>query len=125
MKKRTAFGITTVVIALLGLVACTGSAPSKPKVEVDKAKLAVFQTLPAEMDAASNPITDEKVALGRMLYYDPRLSKSQDISCNTCHDLNKYGAEREPVSTGIKGQKGARNAPTVYNAAGHIAQFWD
>ena len=88
-------------------------------------KLQVFKALPAVMESAGNPITDEKVVLGRMLYYDPRLSKGQDISCNTCHLLNKYGVDDGPVSTGHKGQKGTRNAPTVYNAAGHFVQFWD
>src|ERR1035438_7256126 len=60
-----------------------------------------------------------------MLYYDARLSKGQDVSCNSCHDLNKYGVDSQPVSDGDKGQKGTRNAPTVYNAAGHFVQFWD
>ena len=77
------------------------------------------------MDSASNPITEDKVNLGRMLYYDARLSRGQDVSCNTCHALDKYGVDDEALSTGFKGQKGARNAPTVYNAAGHFVQFWD
>lgn len=92
---------------------------------VDPAALKMFAPLPAEMDSASNPISDAKVNLGRMLYYEPRLSRSQDVSCNTCHQLDKYGIDNEPVSTGFKGQRGSRNAPTVYNAAGHVAQFWD
>jgi cytochrome c peroxidase len=60
-----------------------------------------------------------------MLYYDARLSRGQDVSCNTCHALDKYGVDDEALSTGFKGQKGSRNAPTVYNAAGHFVQFWD
>jgi cytochrome c peroxidase len=63
--------------------------------------------------------------LGRMLYYEPRLSKAQQISCNSCHMLDKYGVDDQPTSDGHKGQKGTRNAPTVYNAAGHFVQFWD
>ena len=97
----------------------------KPGVEVDSAKLGIFKALPPVMDSAANPISEEKVALGRMLYYDPRLSKGQDVSCNSCHELSKYGADGQPVSDGHKGQKGSRNAPTVYNAAGHFVQFWD
>jgi cytochrome c peroxidase len=77
------------------------------------------------MGSPDNPVTDAKVKLGRILYYDPRLSANQKISCNTCHPLDAYGAESEPVSTGHKNQKGTRNAPTVYNAAGHFVQFWD
>jgi cytochrome c peroxidase len=121
MRTLNTLAIRVVCMALLGGAACT----SKPRVEVDATKLQVFKPLPAVMDTASNPITDEKVALGRMLYYDPRLSKGQDVSCNTCHALNEYGVDNEPVSTGHKGQKGTRNAPTVYNAAGHFVQFWD
>jgi cytochrome c peroxidase len=59
------------------------------------------------------------------LYFDVRLSKSQTISCNTCHDLSKYGVDGAPTSEGHKKQRGTRNAPTVYNAGNHIAQFWD
>ncbi len=82
-------------------------------------------TLPAEMASGANPLTKAKVDLGRMLFYDPRLSKDRDVSCNSCHDLANYGVDGKPVSTGHTGQKGNRNSPTVYHAAGHIAQFWD
>ena len=102
--------------------ACTSR---KPGVEVDSARLGIFKALPPVMDSAANPITEEKVVLGRMLYYDPRLSKGQDVSCNSCHELSKYGVDNQPVSDGDKGQKGTRNSPTVYNAAGHFVQFWD
>jgi cytochrome c peroxidase len=85
----------------------------------------IFGTLPDEASNPKNPITPEKITLGRMLYYDPRLSKNQDVSCNTCHPLDRHGVDGEPTSTGHKGQHGVRNAPTVYNAAFHMAQFWD
>ncbi len=90
-----------------------------------KSYLASFSPLPKEFPSEKNPLTKEKIDLGRMLYYDPRLSKSGKISCNTCHDLAKFGVDHLPTSEGHNGQKGPRNAPTVYNAAGHIAQFWD
>jgi cytochrome c peroxidase len=77
------------------------------------------------MEASNNPLTEEKINLGRMLYYDKRLSTAGDVACNTCHLLDKYGVDGTPTSTGHKGQKGNRNAPTVYNAAGHFVQFWD
>lgn len=85
----------------------------------------IFGTLPTEVPNPDNPFSEEKIKLGRMLYYDPRLSKGQDISCNTCHPLDRYGVDGEKTSLGHKGERGARNAPTVYNAALHIAQFWD
>jgi cytochrome c peroxidase len=87
--------------------------------------------LPLTVDSKTNPITKEKVDLGRMLYYDTRLSKNHDISCNSCHSLADYGidvrdqADKRQVSKGHKGQVGARNSPTVYNAAMQFRQFWD
>jgi len=84
-----------------------------------------FSPLPARAESAANPTTPEKIALGRQLYYDPRLSKGQDVSCNTCHLLDKFGVDNELTSKGHKGQRGERNSPTVYNAATHFAQFWD
>ncbi len=101
--------------------AATEAVPAIPTDNV----LAAFQPLPEEMTSAANPVTGEKITLGRMLYYDARLSKNHDVSCNSCHGLTKYGVDGLPTSTGHKGQKGGRNAPTVYNAGGHIAQFWD
>ena len=78
-----------------------------------------------EAAAEGRTLTPERIELGRALYYDPRLSKNQDISCNSCHMLSRYGADGEPTSPGHKGQRGARNSPTSYNAAFHVAQFWD
>ena len=92
---------------------------------VDKARLSAFAQLPKVMTADQQAPAEALVALGRALYYDARLSKNQDVSCNSCHLLDRYGVDGAPTSTGHKGQKGGRNAPTSYNAAGHIAQFWD
>jgi cytochrome c peroxidase len=119
-------GILVVMVWVLGFSVGCGTAPPAPThATIDAARLQPFAPLPAVMTSTSNPITEEKVALGRMLYYEPRLSKSQQISCNTCHLLDKYGVDGQPTSDGHKGQMGSRNAPTVYNAAGHLAQFWD
>ncbi len=81
--------------------------------------------LPDVMSADPASITPAKVDLGRMLFYDPRLSVNKDVSCNSCHDLQKYGVDGKQFSSGDKSQLGGRNSPTVYNAAGHLAQFWD
>jgi cytochrome c peroxidase len=78
--------------------------------------------LPVPQD---NPITAEKVELGKLLYFDERLSKDGKIACATCHDPKMAYAEHEPSSTGIGGQKGDRNSPTVINAAYATVQFWD
>jgi cytochrome c peroxidase len=66
-----------------------------------------------------------KINLGRQLFYDRRLSKSHEMSCNSCHDLAAYGVDGRATSIGSDGKGGTRNAPTVYNASGHFAQFWD
>ncbi len=74
---------------------------------------------------ADNPVTDAKVALGKLLYFDKRLSQDGTVSCATCHDPAKGWTDRAPVSTGIRGQKGTRSAPTVLNSAYMDVQFWD
>src|SRR5262249_36993143 len=84
-----------------------------------------FQPLPTAFDDDGNPRAKAKVDLGRALFYDTRLSKDGDLSCNSCHDLKAYGVDHEKTSRGHKNQRGSRNAPTVYNAAGSFAQFWD
>ena len=109
----------------LVLISATYLLSESGKVQINAEALKLFAPLPAVMNSPDNVVTDGKVKLGRVLYYDPRLSASQKISCNTCHPLDAYGAESTRVSTGHKNQKGNRNAPTVYNAAGHFVQFWD
>ena len=95
-------------------------------VEPDLAQVrALFAPLPSRFDTPANPATPEKIALGRMLYFDPRLSKGQELSCASCHDLERGGADTERFSKGHRGKLGGRNAPSVFNAAGQIAQFWD
>jgi cytochrome c peroxidase len=102
-------------------VAPTG--PDRPALR-ERAR-SVFGELPDEAASETNPVTEEKITLGRMLFFDARLSKNHDVSCNSCHDVANFGVDGEPTSEGHKGQRGGRNSPTVYNAALHIAQFWD
>lgn len=84
-----------------------------------------FRVLPARWESDDNPLTEAKVNLGRALFHDARLSKNHDLSCSSCHDLERYGADSKPFSSGHRGQLGGRNAPSVYNTGGHIALFWD
>ena len=77
---------------------------------------AVLKPLSAQFESMDNPITPAKVALGRALYFEKRLSKNHDLSCNSCHVLSKYGVDNEATSPGHKQQRGERNSPTVYNA---------
>lgn len=88
--------------------------------------LKTFQPIPmGPQDLKDNPITPNKIQLGKILYFDPRLSKSALISCNTCHNVGLGGADFQETSTGHGWQKGPRNAPTVLNSVFNLAQFWD
>lgn len=92
---------------------------------MDQAR-AIFQPIPATPpELADNPSTPEKLALGKMLFFEPRLSQSHNISCASCHNLGLGGADMLETSLGHRSQHGGRNAPTVFNAAFNTAQFWD
>ncbi|MBN2232865.1 MAG: cytochrome-c peroxidase [Deltaproteobacteria bacterium] len=85
-----------------------------------------FKPIPASPPALKgNPATTDKIELGKMLYFEPRLSRSALISCNTCHNVGLGGADYQITSTGHGWQRGPRNAPTVLNSVYNIAQFWD
>ncbi|MCU0371408.1 MAG: cytochrome-c peroxidase [Bacteroidales bacterium] len=104
-------------------------APKKPAGDkfpglLERAKT-TFSPLEEVADNPENPITPQKVLLGQTLYFDKRLSNDETVSCNSCHDLQTYGVDNESTSDGVGGQKGARNSPTVLNAAYHFTQFWD
>ena len=85
-----------------------------------------FQPIPTTPpELPGNAASAAKVELGKMLYFDPRLSASHTISCNSCHSIGLGGADAEPTSLGHRWQHGGRNAPTVFNAVFNTAQFWD
>jgi cytochrome c peroxidase len=123
-------------IALIALWGCSqapqkgGETATKPATAdqfqglADMAK-STFGVLPAVAENPNNPITPEKVLLGQTLYFDKRLSKKENIACNSCHELNAYGVDNSPTSPGDDGVFGDRNSPTTLNAAFHFAQFWD
>lgn len=73
----------------------------------------------------SLPVDQQQSQLGKKLFFDPRLSADNRISCATCHNILYAGADNKPVSIGINGQKGTLNSPPVFNAVFNIAQFWD
>ena len=74
---------------------------------------------------ADNPYSAEKVELGRLLYFDKRLSANGTVACATCHNPALAFGDDRPVAVGIDGKKGTRNAPTVINSAYNGLQFWD
>ena len=72
-----------------------------------------------------NELNGEKVALGRALFHDPRLSKDESVACVSCHDLGSGGDDGRRFSVGVEGRIGPINAPTVFNAGLNFRQFWD
>lgn len=86
----------------------------------------LFKPIPTAMPTIKdNTVTADKITLGKALFFDPRLSASGILSCNTCHNLGMGGDDNLETSVGHGWQKGPRNAPTVLNAVFNIAQFWD
>ncbi|HPD64828.1 MAG TPA: cytochrome-c peroxidase [Bacteroidia bacterium] len=124
-----------VPLMLAGMFMIFTSCQSKKKKD-DEAKLKAsqelllkaqgfFKSLPKVAENPDNEITDAKVLLGKVLYFDVALSKDNKISCNSCHNLSTYGVDNLPVSPGNDGKNGTRNSPTVLNAALDFVQFWD
>src|SRR5687768_8354972 len=72
-----------------------------------------------------NPMTPAKVALGKQLYFDKRLSCDDTISCASCHDPKKGWSNGDHFATGVRGQRGGRSAPTIINSGYSYLQFWD
>lgn len=87
---------------------------------------AEWQTLPDRApEPADNPTTPAKVALGKMLYHEPRISANGVVSCNSCHNVMGGGDDNRGGSIGVRDQVGGRSAPTVWNSAFNSVQFWD
>jgi len=115
---------------LIILAAAMGVASAAAAIEDadlrQKAQDAGLKPIPyGTQPVSDNPITRTKIELGKMLFFDPRISASGIISCNTCHNLGTGGDDNLPTSIGHGWQKGPRNAPTVFNAVFNAAQFWD
>ncbi len=81
---------------------------------------------PAKIPAPKeNPITEEKIELGKFLFFDPRLSRNNTVSCASCHIPYYYWTDKVPKAVGIEGRKGSRNTPTIINSAYLHTFFWD
>ncbi len=109
-------------------VLSAGSAVASDPVPADlrQTALEIFRPLPSTVPAVrDNRITPEKIALGKALFFDPRMSASGVFSCNSCHNLGTGGDDNLETSIGHGWQKGPRNAPTVLNSVFNVAQFWD
>lgn len=123
------------LLVVLAFAACTGDADSGPGDADAGSPLSgerpedvspLFQPLPETApEPADNPGTEERIALGHQLFFEPRLSRSGIISCNTCHVVGAAGVDAREVAIGEGARTGPRNSPTVFNAAFLSAQFWD
>src|SRR5512144_2860166 len=110
----------------LGVSLCLVASPVLAQDNLMKQAQGVVKPIPMQPPTLEgNPITPPKVELGKMLYFDPRLSESHTISCNYCHIVGLGGVDLEEASLGHRWQRGGRNAPTVLNAVFNTAQFWD
>jgi cytochrome c peroxidase len=132
--RRVILILTIALVALLA--ACSkeetkAPAPeSKPAPPAAKPIGAVVEIkaplgLPPVPIPADNPPTAETIALGRRLYYDKALSIDNTVACANCHDPKFGFSDGHQFSDGVKGQKGDRNSPTVFNSAYYTLQFWD
>lgn len=117
--------LLTSVAACLLLATTTYAADPNPA-DLRQQAQELFKPLPSTVPAVKgNKITPEKIALGKALFFDPRMSASGVFSCNSCHNLGTGGDDNLETSIGHGWQKGPRNSPTVFNAVFNIAQFWD
>jgi cytochrome c peroxidase len=113
------------VVSLI-VVGCLATGQAWSQAALMKQAQGLFKPIPV----AAPPLpgiaaTPAKVDLGKMLYFEPRLSASHSISCNSCHMVGMGGVDLQETSLGHRWQHGGRNAPTVYNAVFDVAQFWD
>lgn len=84
----------------------------------------IFQTLPKDMGAPNSPLANERAYLGRLLFFDPRITVDGNVSCATCHQPALYGTDARTTSIGVKGRAHPRNAPTILNSALNPIVHW-
>jgi len=114
------------VLATLALAALAAQAPPEPRAEVSRWRVDAPPGLDLYMPVPeSNPLTPEKVALGRRLFHDPVLSRDFTVACATCHDSRRAFSDALPKAVGIAGQVLGRHAPALLNRGYGRAFFWD
>ncbi len=112
------------IASLAALLFCAGSAQAEDALR-DHAK-GLFEPIPRSAPALpDNPATPEKVDLGKMLYFEPRLSDSHALACATCHNLSLGGVDGGALSGGLNAQLAGREVQTVLNAVFNKSQYWD
>ena len=126
MLIRSAKFVLILLLVALSFVAAAmlGAGKKSPATTLFKVPLGLDPEV-SPWIPADNPLTPEKVELGKKLFFDPRLSVDRNVSCATCHHPNFGFSNGAPVAAGFKGQVGNRNSPTVLNRLYSKAQFWD
>ncbi len=125
-SKSDSKGPSKVEVANAGDKKASAAAKVKAKAQkISRAQFSLFKALPSNFNKPGAAPSDALIELGQALYHEKRLSKANDISCNSCHAMDTFGVDNKKTSPGHKGQLGERNSPTSFNAAGHFAQFWD
>ncbi len=130
--KKILVPVVLIVLSVVVAISCTKKDGSKGAVTggmeplLQSALDAGMLPIPYELKVMEgNPSSPEKIELGKLLYFDPRLSKSQLLSCNTCHNVGFGGDDYQETSLGHGWAKGPRNSPTVFNSVYNTSQFWD
>lgn len=118
---RRLTGFFTVIVCMAALATASAQAPD-PSL-LDQARK-LFKALPSDMATETYPTAPARVALGRKLFFDPRISLDGTVSCATCHRPALYGTDALPKSIGAEHRLNARNAPTVLNAALQFRSHW-
>jgi cytochrome c peroxidase len=119
MRTRLTAAIVVSVLSLAGALAAVAADDS-----LRTQAQGLFKPLPAAMTSDENRITPEKVALGRLLFFEPRVSTDGTVSCSRCHEPSLYATDALPKPIGAEHRVNPRNAPSVFNAALHISAHW-
>ena len=120
-KVRLLKSMGLLIVSVAVLVGC-----EEPRYEIDPTVAQLFEPIPPDAPVPEdNPMTEAKVDLGHMLFFEQKLSRSGTISCNTCHVVGAGGVDHRQFAIGEGGRAGPRTSPTVYNAAFLGSQFWD
>ncbi len=117
-------GIGVVALSLVLVLVSALTSQAGPDEDLIARAKAVFGPLPASMPSADNPITPEKVRLGNMLFFEPRISVDRTVSCAKCHPPGLYAADGLRKAIGNRCKENPRNAPTILNAASQISEHW-
>jgi cytochrome c peroxidase len=123
-KPESAMAGVRVILAsaIAVLVISAGTAADESALLVEARQ--VFQPLPKDMSPAGAAVNKDLVALGRMLFFDPRVTADSNVSCATCHQPALYGTDARPTSIGVQQRQHPRNAPTILNAALTFVNHW-